>query len=184
MAGETKLLLLHLVPPTATVWFQSDAHSAFQSSPSRVHVCYLPFCHVVALSGEYTTSLRSYHKDLPCHTYTTSLIWMLAGSITPRPRPPARSRRASSQVKSSPPPPYRPSLPDDPPSSNEHRKLSDESLRGDWAHFPFSTQSEQWNDQSREELSDLLHKADEIIKDRELGEYTSFRCRCREPSNL
>lgn len=109
---------------------------------------------------------------------------MLAGSITPRPRPPARTRRASSQIKSSPPPPYRPPLPNDPPTPNEHVKLSTESLRGDWAQFPFSAQSEQWNERSREELSDLLHKADEIIKDRELGGSPRFQNYCHEPSNL
>ncbi|KAH0840197.1 hypothetical protein J3R83DRAFT_1198 [Lanmaoa asiatica] len=113
---------------------------------------------------------------------------MLAGSITPRPRPPARSRRASSQVKASPPPPYRLSLPDDPPAPNEHGKLSAESLQGAWAHFPFSTQSEQWDERSREELSDLLHKADEIIKDRELVyaelNMTSVVCKSLYENNL
>lgn len=95
---------------------------------------------------------------------------MLAGSITPRPRPPARSRRASSQAKSSPPPPYRPSLPDDPLTPSKHARLSPiESLRGDWPHFPLPAQSEQWNERSRGGLSDLLHKADGIIRDRELG---------------
>ncbi|KAF8437130.1 hypothetical protein L210DRAFT_3613176 [Boletus edulis BED1] len=108
---------------------------------------------------------------------------MLAGSITPRPRPPARSRRASSQVKSSPPPPYRPSLPDESPTPSEHEKLFAESLRDDW-RFPFSAQSEQWNDRSREELSDLLHKADEIIKDRELElNMTSAVCKSLYENN-
>ena len=106
---------------------------------------------------------------------------MLAGSITPRPRPPARSRRPSSQVKSSPPPPYRLSLPNDPPTPTENEKLSAESLRGDWTHFPFSTQSEQWNERSREELTDLLHKADELIKDRELGGYLASRTTAVNP---
>lgn len=110
---------------------------------------------------------------------------MLAGSITPRPRPPARSRRASSQVKLSPPPPYRQSLPDDPLAPSEHARLSPvESLRGDWPRFPFSAQSEQWNDRSRGELSDLLHKADEIIKDRGLGGYPTSKPSFREPSHL
>ena len=107
---------------------------------------------------------------------------MLAGSITPRPRPPARSRRASSQVKSSPPPPYRPSLSDDPLSVHA-RHSSAESLRDDWPRFPFTAQPEQWSEQSREELSDLLHKADEIIKDRELGGSLICGTRCCEPSD-
>lgn len=98
---------------------------------------------------------------------------MLAGSITPRPRPPARLRRVSTQVGNSPPPPpYRLSLPDDPLTSTEHGKLSAESTRSDWSRFPSSAKSEQWNERSRGELSDLLHKADEIIKDRELGGLT------------
>ena len=131
-----------------------------------------------AISSNYLPDFLLYYKG------TSLPIWMLAGSITPRPRPPARSRRASSQVKSSPPPPYRPSLPDDPLTPSEHAKLSPvESLRGDWHHFPFSTQSEQWNDRSREELSDLLHKADELIKDRELGGYLAFGTSSCEPSD-
>jgi len=106
---------------------------------------------------------------------------MLAGSITPRPRPPARSRRTSSQVKSSPPPPYRPSLSDEPRTPNEHGKLAAESLRSDWSQFPLSVQSEQWDEHSREELTDLLHKADELIKDRELGGYLASRTTAVNP---
>jgi hypothetical protein len=95
---------------------------------------------------------------------------MLAASVsvTPRPRPPARSRRTSSHVKSSPPPPYR-AAPVDPLARNEHARISVESLRGEWTHLTFSAKSDQWDEQSREELSDLLHMADEIIKDREHG---------------
>ncbi|KAI9574389.1 hypothetical protein HD554DRAFT_2201430 [Boletus coccyginus] len=109
---------------------------------------------------------------------------MLAGSITPRPRPPARSRRASSQVKSSPPPPYRPSLSDDARAPSEHGKLSAESLRGDWSPFPPSARSEQWDEHSREELTDLLYKADELIKDRELElNVTSAVCKSLYENN-
>ncbi|KAF8550489.1 hypothetical protein OG21DRAFT_1525099 [Imleria badia] len=57
-------------------------------------------------------------------------------------------------------------------------------MRGDWAHFPFSAQSEQWNERSREELSDLLHKADEIIKDREIQlNKTSAACKSLYENN-
>ncbi|KIJ69898.1 hypothetical protein HYDPIDRAFT_178307 [Hydnomerulius pinastri MD-312] len=93
---------------------------------------------------------------------------MLAGSVsaTPRPRPPARSRRPSSHVKSSPPPPYRiASLPGDPLPQSDQTNFPTEALRTDWSRLSLS--SEQWNERSREELSGLLQKADGLIKDRE-----------------
>lgn len=91
---------------------------------------------------------------------------MLAGSVShsPRPRPPARSRRIV--AKSSPPPPYRASSP------SEERIDRNEGFTGDskstgWERLVLSAQSEQWDHRSREELSDLLFKADELIRDRE-----------------
>ncbi|KIK29180.1 hypothetical protein PISMIDRAFT_7038 [Pisolithus microcarpus 441] len=91
---------------------------------------------------------------------------MLAGSVShsPRPRPPARSRRIV--AKSSPPPPYRASSP------SEERIDRNEGLAGDskstgWDRLVLSAQSERWHHRSREELSDLLFKADELIRDRE-----------------
>ncbi|KAF8841543.1 hypothetical protein BDN67DRAFT_996102 [Paxillus ammoniavirescens] len=110
---------------------------------------------------------------------------MLAASVsvTPRPRPPARSRRTSSHVKSSPPPPYR-AAPVDPLARNEHR-TSAEPLRGEWTHLSFSAKSDQWDEQSREELSDLLHMADEIIKDREHElNVTTAACKTLYENNL
>ncbi|KIK98205.1 hypothetical protein PAXRUDRAFT_824114 [Paxillus rubicundulus Ve08.2h10] len=107
-----------------------------------------------------------------------------SASVTPRPRPPARSRRTSSYVKSSPPPPYR-AAPVDPLAQNVHARISAESLRGEWTHLSLSAQSDQWNEQSREELSDLLHMADEIIKDREHElNVTTAACKTLYENNL
>lgn len=98
------------------------------------------------------------------------LALMLAGSvsISPRPRPPARSRRTS--TKSSPPPPYRASSPVDTHlvRGERHGPFS-ESIHRDWNRLVLSAQSEKWDGRSREELSDLLLKADEFIRDREQG---------------
>ncbi|KAG9317743.1 hypothetical protein JVU11DRAFT_1960 [Chiua virens] len=110
---------------------------------------------------------------------------MLAGSISPRPRPPAKSRRPSSRVKSSPPPPYRPPLPDERLPPNEHEKHTTEPLQSDWPRLSFAPPSEEWNDRSREELSDLLLKADEIIKGRERElTVTSAVCKTLYENNL
>ncbi|KAL4076245.1 hypothetical protein V8B97DRAFT_1923360 [Scleroderma yunnanense] len=92
---------------------------------------------------------------------------MLAGSasISPRPRPPARSRRTF--TKSSPPPPYRASPSDDRSVPSESSKPFSESIRPDWSRLVRTAQSDKWDERSRGELSDLLLKADELIKDRE-----------------
>ncbi|KAF9821234.1 hypothetical protein IEO21_00842 [Rhodonia placenta] len=86
-------------------------------------------------------------------------------STTPRPRPPAKARRASSlQFPSFPPPPYAPSL---------DQVVPDVAGAGpsfpDDMPLPLSTHdAEAWvNEKSREELSHLLLKADELIKSRE-----------------
>lgn len=98
------------------------------------------------------------------------LSLMLAGSvsISPRPRPPARSRRIS--TKSSPPPPYRaPSPTDTRLVRGERSRPFAESIHRDWNRLVLSAQSEKWDERSREELSDLLLKADELIRDRAQG---------------
>ena len=87
--------------------------------------------------------------------------------MSPRPRPPARSRRTS--TKSSPPPPYRAPSPSDTRVVRNERPRFSESVGRDWSRLVLSAQSEKWDERSREELSDLLLKADELIRDREQG---------------
>lgn len=97
---------------------------------------------------------------------------MLSASVTttPRPRPPGRVRRISTHVKTSPPPPYAATslFHDDTPDNSSDLKR--ESFNGAsaiaaWDDIPNNPQV--WNGRSREELSELLLKADELIKDRE-----------------
>ncbi|CCL99404.1 uncharacterized protein FIBRA_01422 [Fibroporia radiculosa] len=92
-------------------------------------------------------------------------------TTTPRPRPPAKARRIPSmQVPRFPPPPYALSLDQivlDATSSASTNQ--DGSTAPD--DFPLSSptrEADEWmNEKSREELSGLLLKADEIIKSRE-----------------
>lgn len=94
---------------------------------------------------------------------------MLSASVTttPRPRPPGRARRISTHVKSSPPPPYAAtSLLHDPlDNSSDLKRESFNDAIAAWDDIPNHPQV--WNGRSREELSELLLKADELIKDRE-----------------
>ncbi|TFY81174.1 hypothetical protein EWM64_g2838 [Hericium alpestre] len=104
-------------------------------------------------------------------------------AVTPRPRPPAKTRQTSGQFKFSPPPPYALPFPinteglpseasfdmilGSPISATAHlvRSLTGESpTRGsDQASL-----TESWiNERSREELSELLVKADSVIRVRE-----------------
>ncbi|KAG0703847.1 hypothetical protein DFH29DRAFT_914329 [Suillus ampliporus] len=94
---------------------------------------------------------------------------MLSGAVTttPRPRPPGRARRISTHVKSSPPPPYAvTSLLPDPLDNSDLKRESfhDASAITTWDDIP--NHPEVYG-RSREELSELLLKADELIKDRE-----------------
>ncbi|KAF9231900.1 hypothetical protein BU15DRAFT_55641 [Melanogaster broomeanus] len=74
-----------------------------------------------------------------------------------------------SQAKTSPPPPYR-------ATSQRDDQLT---------CFSFPAQPEQWNQRSIEELSDLLHKADELIKDREHElDVTTAVCKSLYEDNL
>ncbi|KAG2156426.1 hypothetical protein DEU56DRAFT_234782 [Suillus clintonianus] len=92
---------------------------------------------------------------------------MLSGAVntTPRPRPPGRARRISTHVKTSPPPPYaaRSLLHD--PLDLKRESFNGASAITAWDDIPNNPHV--WNGRSREELSDLLLKADELIKDRE-----------------
>ncbi|KAH7918349.1 hypothetical protein BV22DRAFT_1199999 [Leucogyrophana mollusca] len=97
---------------------------------------------------------------------------------TPRPRPPAKTRRASAHVKSSPPPPYvATSLAGQPRDASTRDMLlgspisATTSLIGAWdarTSLGLPLHSEDWsNERSREELAELLLKADGLIKERE-----------------
>ncbi|KAF7352442.1 hypothetical protein MVEN_01208800 [Mycena venus] len=121
-------------------------------------------------------------------------------TVTPRPRPPAQNRRSSSRkalVQASPPPPYASSIPF---HSERDRKPSYlgsplpatlQSLRlGSEAASPKADLEENadtsWlNEKSREELAELLLKADDLIKEREteLG-VTSAVCKSLYENNV
>ncbi|KAI5987784.1 hypothetical protein EDC04DRAFT_1472944 [Pisolithus marmoratus] len=109
---------------------------------------------------------------------------MLAGSASPspRPRPPARSRRIA--ARSSPPPPYRAPSPCE-ERTDQSEGFTAESRSTDCNRLALSAQSEQWGHRSREELSDLLTKAGELIRDRaqELN-VTSAACKTLYEHNL
>ncbi|OAX38592.1 hypothetical protein K503DRAFT_691297 [Rhizopogon vinicolor AM-OR11-026] len=111
---------------------------------------------------------------------------MLSGAVntTPRPRPPGRTRRVSSHVKSSPPPPYAAaSLPHD---FLHNSALKRESSQGSSAwDLSIPDRPEGWNGRSNEELSGLLLKADELIKDRENElNVTTAACKSLYENNL
>ncbi|KAG1768717.1 hypothetical protein EDD22DRAFT_818308 [Suillus occidentalis] len=96
---------------------------------------------------------------------------MLSASVTttPRPRPPGRTRRISTHVKTSPPPPYAATSllhhPLDNSPDSKREASNGASAIAAWDDIPNHPQF--WSGRSREELSELLLKADELIKDRE-----------------
>lgn len=101
-------------------------------------------------------------------------------SATPRPRPPAKARRIPSvQFPRFPPPPYAPSLDQvvlDTTASSPGQ-VSSAALDNLPSPLP-SPDAEEWiNEKSREELSGLLLKADELIKSRESGEIRTVEAR-------
>lgn len=90
-----------------------------------------------------------------------------------RPRPPARNTLSSSYTKPSPPPPYGDAL----TTSPEANTLSESAtahrihaLAKDVFSGAVPSAIEEWiNGQSREELSSLLGRANELIRERERG---------------
>jgi hypothetical protein len=107
---------------------------------------------------------------------------MLAANAfeTPRPRPPAKVRRSVSKPNSTPPPSYAAAFtPEgDPrlntlgsslPSTFRRVRWDNDNLDGDTpALSPPAEDDMEWMDEkSREELSELLVKADGLIKERE-----------------
>lgn len=104
---------------------------------------------------------------------------MLLGTETPRPRPPAKVRRSASMKRlSSPPPSYAAAFehfPDGklPPDSLLGSPLMATFQRVGWDRFngplsPTNEEDQNWiNEKSREELSDLLVKAEDLIRERE-----------------
>ena len=100
---------------------------------------------------------------------------MLSNNVlaTPRPRPPAKVRRSPS-LNFPPPPPYAPRLEvllDSPIAVTS--QLLDSALADDDADAPSQVVEEWMNEKSKEELSDLLLKADGLIKERETGKAAS-----------
>jgi hypothetical protein len=89
-----------------------------------------------------------------------------------RPRLPARSKLSASYVKPSPPPPYGDTL-----ESSEANSLSESAtarrihaLAKDVFSGAVPSAIEEWIDgQSREELSSLLVRANDLIRERERG---------------
>lgn len=93
-------------------------------------------------------------------------------SVSPRPQPPARAKRSYSNLKSTPPPPYAVTGSRDPSlvSHNPSRVVDWDDVRRD---TPITSPSaEEWlSEHSRDDLSELLTKADGLIKQRENGAY-------------
>lgn len=91
-------------------------------------------------------------------------------SVSPRPQPPAKAKRSYSNLKSTPPPPYAATG-----SRNPSLASSIPSRAVDWDDVrrstPFtSPTAEEWlSEHSRDDLSELLSKADGLIKQRENG---------------
>jgi hypothetical protein len=105
---------------------------------------------------------------------------MLSSDIpaTPRPRPPAAHNRrsASMQIELFPPPPYAASSHSSRPKSTPLGTVSSSTSAPDVrSHNPRSlseADDSSWmKEKSREELSELLTKADGIIRERERGEF-------------
>ncbi|KAI0824770.1 hypothetical protein BC628DRAFT_1377640 [Trametes gibbosa] len=104
---------------------------------------------------------------------------------TPRPMPPAKTRKSSALHYSqhAPPPPYAPPFPEvllNSPNSVT-AQLANAATLHDSTEFP-----DEWIDEkSREELSNLLLKADGIIKTRETElSYTSALCKSLYEDNV
>lgn len=109
---------------------------------------------------------------------------MLAANIneTPRPRPPAKIRRSSAlQAASTPPPSYAAALtPEGKPRLDTllGSPMAATFMRVAWDadhQTPTPMEDIEWmNERSREELTDLLVKADDLIKERENGTFITI----------
>ncbi|CDO71356.1 hypothetical protein BN946_scf184908.g114 [Trametes cinnabarina] len=116
---------------------------------------------------------------------------MLSTNVTPRPPPPSRARKANSMHFSqlAPPPPYTPPLSEvmlDSPIHITAHLVTGAALSPDGPSPPRSGSMEEWvEEKSREELSGLLLKADDIIKTRETElSYTSSLCKSLYDDNV
>ncbi|KAI0638031.1 hypothetical protein C8Q77DRAFT_1187433 [Trametes polyzona] len=110
---------------------------------------------------------------------------------TPRPMPPAKSRKSSAMHYSriAPPPPYAPPLSEvllGSPVPVTAQLVNVASSSPDRGGADGSSQTDEWMDEkSREELSDLLLKADGMIKTRETElSYTSALCKSLYDDNV
>ncbi|KAG6830502.1 hypothetical protein H0H92_000343 [Tricholoma furcatifolium] len=117
---------------------------------------------------------------------------MLAVNETPRPRPPAKIRRSSAALASTPPPSYAAAFtltPDGKPhilGSPIIATLQRVGWESERQMSPTKEEDRDWmNEKSREELTDLLVKADDLIKEREteLG-VASAVCKSLYDNNL
>ncbi|KAF7302034.1 hypothetical protein MIND_00769800 [Mycena indigotica] len=118
---------------------------------------------------------------------------MLSNTTISRPRPPAQVRRSSRTLPqgASPPPPYASSLHHKEGESSLHNYLGSPlsatlQMVGRTQSQPSSPQQDDWlHEKSREELAELLHKADDLIREREteLGA-TSAVCKSLYESNV
>ncbi|KAI9001415.1 hypothetical protein BD414DRAFT_474556 [Trametes punicea] len=116
---------------------------------------------------------------------------MLSRTTTPRPPPPAKARKANSMhsFRLAPPPPYAPPLSEvllDSPIHVTAQLVSAAALSLDGTGPQCSGPMEEWmEEKSREELSQLLLKADGIIKTRETElSYTSANCKSLYDDNV
>ena len=103
------------------------------------------------------------------------------GPSTPRPKPPAKARRSSSlRLKSSPPPPYV-LAPEDRQQPRLETLLGSpvvatSQILGYFGNDGAEQVTEDWlNERSRDELRDLLVRAEMTIKEREDGAFCGYR---------
>lgn len=104
---------------------------------------------------------------------------------TPRPRPPAKIRRSLAKGSTTPPPAYASTFPFPGASNNmDGIALGNKWDGGDASGEGNGVDSNQdddlsWlNEKSRDELTDLLVKADALIKERENGMFCWRRLMC------
>ncbi|KAI0353499.1 hypothetical protein OH77DRAFT_1483319 [Trametes cingulata] len=128
----------------------------------------------------------------PCKYVLTRTTMLSTNSVTtPRPQPPAKTRKSSAMHYSrlAPPPPYAPPMSEvllDTPIAFNAQRMTGSAMSPEPTDSEGPAPMEEWMDEkSREELSDLLLKADGIIKTRETElSYTSALCKSLYDDNV